>query len=83
MISLDPETAEIAGKMDNFSMWVRAQLLKVKNGKNKRRFKYTCHVCEYNFHASSIDLDKFFYCPNYMRGKHNCTNTETLDGVEI
>lgn len=62
-------------------MWVRSQLLKEKTNKKKKRFKYVCHTCDFAFHASSHEVDNFFYCPNQM--KDLCDNTETLEGREI
>jgi len=50
LITLCPTTFEIALKMDNFSAWVRDQLMIVRQTEVKElplgwRFEYECPVC--------------------------------------
>lgn len=45
-ISLDGETSKIADKIENFSGWVRAQLLKLDEQNNKKiDLIFECNVC--------------------------------------
>ena len=81
MISLCQKTLKLAEEKQNFSMWVRSQLLKEEAKDKLRRYRYTCDVCEYIFERSSERVDSYFYCPNMIKEK--CSNTEILRGLEI
>lgn len=80
MISLCQKTLKLAEEKNNFSMWVRSQLLKEEQKDKLRRYRYTCLVCNYHFDRSSERVDPYFYCPNMMKDK--CTNQEVLRGLE-
>jgi len=74
MISLDGETLKIAEEIPNFSAWVRAQLMNLKDQqKPSKIWSYYCLGCDNEyFHKSE---DHFFYCPNY----HVCKNEKRLE----
>ena len=81
MISLCSETLKIAETKNNFSMWVRAQLLKDNKASKYRRFRYECLDCGYAWERMSESLDKYFFCPNMM--KEECSNKQVLKGLEM
>jgi len=74
MISLDGETLKIAEEIPNFSAWVRAQLMNLKDQqKPSKIWSYYCLECD-NEYFHKIQ-DHFFYCPNY----HVCKNEKRLE----
>jgi len=81
MISLCQKTLKLAEEKQNFSMWVRSQLLKEEAKDKLRRYRYTCLVCDYYWERSSESVDNYFYCPNVTKEK--CTNNERLRGLEV
>jgi hypothetical protein len=63
-ISLDGECLKIAEKIENFSGWVRAQLIKFDEENNpSERYSYACYMCERVFTYDS-DKGEESYCRN-------------------
>ena len=81
MISLCQKTLKLAEEKQNFSMWVRSQLLKEDQTNEMKLFQYTCLSCASWFERESKTVDKYFYCPNMMIGK--CDNKATLRGHQL
>lgn len=82
MISLDGECLKIAEGINNFSGWVRDQLLKtVEDKKTKNLYQYECETCWTAWHVRSESIDDYFYCRLMMKG--NCENKVALLGELI
>ena len=82
MISLDGETLKIAEEIPNFSAWVRAQLMNLKDKQEPPKiWSYYCLDCDNEF--LSPKKDSFFYCPNYSPLSEMCNNKNTLTPREM
>lgn len=65
MISLCPESHEIAAKMDNFSRWVREQLLALTRPQKRAYYDSYCPTCDTTQHGpESFCVNR--YCTDYM-----------------
>jgi hypothetical protein len=70
MISLDGETLKIAEKLENFSGWVRAQLIKYDEKINPRiKHSYACYTCErmftFDYDKGDTDICRNMSCEKY------------------
>jgi len=83
MISLDGETLKIAEEIPNFSAWVRAQLMNLKDKQEPLKiWSYYCLDCDNEF--LKPDKDNFFYCPNYSPiFNQSCNNSNALTPREL
>jgi len=83
MISLDGETLKIAEEIPNFSAWVRAQLMNLKDKeKPSKVWSYYCLGCDNEFLRPI--KDNFFYCPNYSPiFNQACNNSNALTPREV
>jgi len=73
-ISLDGETSKIADRIENFSGWVRAQLLKLDERQNKRKVDmiFQCNKCGFR----CIGIINMNQKEHYLIDK-----TSTCDGI--
>ena len=75
MISLCSETLKLAENKNNFSEWVRSQLLKSDETKKPSIiWSYYCLGCDEEYYHNQED--NYFYCPRQMQ--EFCDNKETL-----
>ena len=78
MISLCSETLKLAENKNNFSEWVRSQLLKTDETKKPSIiWSYYCLGCDDEYFHNT--KDEFFYCPKY----HECKNGNRLQPREL
>lgn len=78
MITLCPTTFELASKMDNFSAWVRSELLKKHVDQQQQEENYTRYRCPACW---KVFVDKhndgYMWCHN-----KDCGYTKKLEAIE-
>ncbi len=85
MISLDEKCLQIAQNIPNFSQWVRGKLMELDEQRTalieqKPTVIYSCDECNQVWVRRENQIDRFFYCPNYLSSKGDCENKSTLSG---